>query len=108
TLFRSVIAGAISSGGAIDRQDRDGNGIRDGEDSGLPALQFRVGHDGSSRVPALLTGGLGGTLETGRVLDYSAEGDDNRKLCSMYLSIMDRMGVTLDRFGDADQRLSGL
>ncbi|MEO1973041.1 MAG: hypothetical protein ABGX07_15885 [Pirellulaceae bacterium] len=34
--------------------------------------------------------------------------NDNRKLCSMYLSIMDRMGVTLDRFGDADQRLSGL
>ncbi|MEO2017978.1 MAG: DUF1552 domain-containing protein [Fuerstiella sp.] len=64
-------------------------------------------HD-SFKVPALLTGGLGGTLETGRVLDYSAEGDDNRKLCSMYLSIMDRMGVTLDRFGDADQRLSGL
>jgi len=27
-------------------------------------------------------------------------------LCSLYLSIMDRMGVTLDRFGDADTRLA--
>ena len=35
-------------------------------------------------------------------------GDDNRKLCSLYLSLMDRMGVKLDRFGDADTRLAGL
>ena len=38
----------------------------------------------------------------------SASGDDNRKLCSLYLSLMDRMGVKLDRFGDADTRLAGL
>ena len=35
-------------------------------------------------------------------------GDENRKLCSLYLSLMDRMGVKLDRFGDADTRLAGL
>lgn len=64
-------------------------------------------HD-SSRVPLLLAGGLGGTLKTGRVLDYYDKGDQNRKLCSMYLSIMDRMGVKLPRFGDADTRLAGL
>jgi hypothetical protein len=64
-------------------------------------------HD-SSKVPVLLAGGLGGTLETGRVLDYTGNGDDKRKLCSLYLSIMDRMGVKLDRFGDADARLAGL
>jgi hypothetical protein len=64
-------------------------------------------HD-STKVPVLLTGGLGGTLETGRVLDYTRKGDEDRKLCSMYLSIMDRMGVKLDRFGDADTRLAGL
>ena len=34
-------------------------------------------------------------------------GDDDRKLCSLYLSLMDRMGVKLDRFGDADTRLAG-
>jgi hypothetical protein len=64
-------------------------------------------HD-SSKVPVILAGGLGGTLQTGRVLDYTDNGDDNRKLCSMYLSIMDRMGVKLERFGDADTRLAGL
>ena len=37
-----------------------------------------------------------------------SSGDDNRKLCSLYLSLMDRMGVKLDRFGDADARLAGL
>src|SRR5213594_4080618 len=64
-------------------------------------------HD-STKVPVLLAGGLGGTLETGRVLDYTDKGDDNRKLCSMYLSIMDRVGVKLDRFGDAETRLAGI
>ena len=62
-------------------------------------------HD-NMKLPVVLAGGLGGTLETGRALDYLYAGDDNRKLCSLYLSIMDRMGVTLDRFGDADTRLS--
>ena len=61
-------------------------------------------HD-ASKVPVVLAGGLGGTLPTGRVLDYGERGDENRKLCGMYLSIMDRMGVKLDRFGDAEQRL---
>jgi hypothetical protein len=64
-------------------------------------------HD-ASRVPLLLAGGLGGTLRTGRVLDYSGRGDDGRKLCSLYLGIADRMGVALDRFGDADERLADL
>jgi hypothetical protein len=63
-------------------------------------------HD-ASRLPVVLAGGLGGTLPTGRVLDYKDKGDENRKLCSLYLSIMDRMGVELDRFGDADGRLAG-
>jgi hypothetical protein len=53
-------------------------------------------------------GGLSGTLATGRALDYLNAGDDSRKLCSLYLSLMDRMGVTLERFGDADTRLADL
>jgi hypothetical protein len=64
-------------------------------------------HD-STKVPLLLVGGLGGTLTTGRVLDYGNEGDENRKLCSLYLSLLDRMGVKLDRFGDATTRLARL
>jgi hypothetical protein len=64
-------------------------------------------HD-NTRLPILTAGGLGGTLATGRVLDYYKEPDERRKLCSLYLSIMDRMGVRLDRFGDADSRLADL
>jgi len=64
-------------------------------------------HD-SNKVPVLLVGGLGGALKTGRVLDYTNRGDDHRKLCSLYLSIMDRMDVKLDRFGDAATRLAGV
>jgi hypothetical protein len=64
-------------------------------------------HD-NTKLPVLTVGSLGGTLETGRVLEYGNAGDENRKLCSLHLSIMDRMGVTLPRFGDADTRLAGL
>ncbi len=61
-------------------------------------------HD-NKKVPVVTVGSLGGTLETGRSLDYLNAGDSNRKLCSLYLGIMDRMGVKLDQFGDADHRL---
>jgi hypothetical protein len=64
-------------------------------------------HD-NSKLPVLTAGTLGKTLETGRVLDYTTAGDENRKMCSLYLSLADRMGVTLDRFGDADRRLAGI
>jgi hypothetical protein len=64
-------------------------------------------HD-SSKVPLLLAGGLGGTLKTGRVLDYTGKKDADRKLCSLYLSVLDNMGVKQDKFGDADTKLAGL
>jgi hypothetical protein len=64
-------------------------------------------HD-SHKLPLVQVGGLGGTIETGRVLDYLEKDDDDRKLCSLYLSVADRMGVKLDRFGDAEAGLAGL
>jgi hypothetical protein len=64
-------------------------------------------HNGT-RVPCILAGGLGGTLKTGRSLDYLKAGDDNRRLCSLYLSVMDRMGLELPEFGDSKERLSGV
>jgi len=64
-------------------------------------------HD-NMKLPVIVAGGMGGALETGRSLDYLYAGDDNRKVCSLYLSLLDRMGVTLARFGDADTRLAGL
>ncbi|HJZ99578.1 MAG TPA: DUF1552 domain-containing protein [Candidatus Solibacter sp.] len=64
-------------------------------------------HD-NSRLPLVLAGGLGGTIETGRTLNYIDAGDENRKLCSLFLSLMDRMDIKLDRFGDAETRLQKL
>ena len=64
-------------------------------------------HD-NTKLPVLTVGGMGGALQTGRVLDFRDNGDDSRKLCSLYLSLMDRMDVKLDRFGDADTRLAKL
>jgi len=64
-------------------------------------------HD-STKVPLLLVGGLGGTLQTGRVLDYAGKSDDQRKLCSLYLGLMDRMGVKQAAFGDASAPLEGI
>ena len=64
-------------------------------------------HD-NMKLPVVLAGSLNGSLKTGRALDYLNDGDDNRKMCSLYLSIMDRMGVKLDHFGDAETRLARL
>jgi hypothetical protein len=64
---------------------------------------------GADQIPVLLTGKGGGSLATGgRILDYLDKGDDKRRACSLHLSLMDRMGVTLDHFGDATARLEGL
>ena len=62
----------------------------------------------ANQLPILLTGKGGGSLKTGRVLDYLDAGNENRKACSLHLSLMDRMGVKLDRFGDASTRLAEL
>ncbi len=64
-------------------------------------------HD-NMKMPVVTVGGLGGTLKTGRSLDYLYKGDENRRMCSLYLGIMDRMGVKLDAFGDATTRLEAL
>jgi Protein of unknown function (DUF1552) len=62
----------------------------------------------AEQLPFLITGKGGGTIRPGRVLNYLDKGDDNRKACSLHLSLMDRMGVKLDRFGDASTRLEEL
>ena len=64
-------------------------------------------HD-NFRLPLVLAGGLGGTLETGRTLNYLDAGEDNRKMCSLYLSLMDRFGIPLEQFGDSRTRLERL
>jgi hypothetical protein len=64
-------------------------------------------HD-STRLPIVLVGELGGALHTGRVLDYVDRPDDQRKLCSLYLSLLEGMGAAHAHFGDATAPLEGL
>jgi hypothetical protein len=60
----------------------------------------------ADHMPILLAGRGGGSLKPGQVLDYLEGGDDKRRACSLYLSLMDRMGVELDSFGDTSRRLT--
>ena len=62
-------------------------------------------HD-STQLPLILAGGGGGTIKGGRALDYSK--DPNRKLCRLHLALMDRMGVKMNHFGDAETALQDL
>lgn len=59
----------------------------------------------ATEMPLLLTGGGGNSLKHGKTLDASGKDVDDRRACSLYLSLMDRMGVELPRFGDATKRL---
>ena len=58
----------------------------------------------ATELPVILLGRGGGKLETGRTLDYS--GKENRKMCSLYLSLLDKYGVQLNQFGDSTERLA--
>ena len=62
-----------------------------------------TGNHNNDQLPVVLLGRGGGQIKTGRVLDYL--GKPNRKMCSLYLSLMDKMGVRLDSFGDSKERL---
>ena len=56
-------------------------------------------HD-SKELPIVLAGGGGGTIQGGRVHDL--RGREDRRLCRLHLALMQRMGVEVGRFGDAD------
>ena len=60
-------------------------------------------HD-ASQLPVVLLGGAGGRMQTGRILDYRDK--PNRKMCSLYLSLMDKFDIRLKSFGDSAERLS--
>jgi hypothetical protein len=61
------------------------------------------GHD-ATKLPVVLLGGGGGQLQGGRVLDYLDK--PNRKMCSLYLSMLDKCGIHLNKFGDSTERLA--
>ena len=83
--------------------------IQEGERTALDNSMIMIcssmivgGHD-NSQLPVVIAGRAGGQLQTGRTLNYLDK--PNRKMASLYLRMMDMMGVSLDRFGDSSERL---
>lgn len=63
-----------------------------------------TGNHNNDQLPVVMVGRGGGQIQTGRILDYL--GKPNRKMCSLYLSMMDKAGVRLAQFGDSRERLA--
>ena len=55
-------------------------------------------------LPTLIAGRAGNYIKTGRRVVYRRE----TPMCNLYLSMMDRMGVHMEHFGDATGKLEGL
>lgn len=60
-------------------------------------------HD-NDQLPLAVLGRAGGRLEPGRVLDYSKA--DQRQMCRLYLSMLDKLGMPQKTFGDATEPLA--
>lgn len=61
------------------------------------------GHHDANQLPVVMVGGGGGRIKGGQNLDYLEKTD--RQMCRLYLSMMDKMGVNPDTFGDATEPL---
>jgi hypothetical protein len=85
--------------------------VREGEQSILDNAVVAYGScigDGDrhnhDNLPMLLAGRAGGTLRTGRHLQYP----NNTPLNNLWLSVLDRLGVSVDKLGDSSGRLPQL
>jgi len=86
------------------------NAIQEGERTSLDnsilmlCSSMLTGGHNANQLPVVIVGGGGGQLETGRILDYMDK--PNRRMCSLYLSLMDKFGIHPNEFGDSAERLS--
>jgi len=80
-------------------------GIQEGERTALDntillfCSSMLTGNHDANQLPVLVLGGGGGRIQGGRVLDYREK--PNRQMCRLYLSLMDKLDVRLETFGDA-------
>ena len=61
------------------------------------------GNHDATQLPVAIIGGGGGRIKGGRVLDYKEKPE--RKMCRLYLSLMEKMEVRPTKFGDATSML---
>ncbi|HND56502.1 MAG TPA: DUF1552 domain-containing protein, partial [Pirellulaceae bacterium] len=84
--------------------------IQEGERTALDNTQLLFcssmmsGHHDATKLPVIVLGGGGGKLKGGRVLDY--QGNSERQMCRLFLSLMSNVGIQLDKFGDAAKPLA--
>lgn len=64
------------------------------------------GHHDATKLPVVMLGRAGGKIRGGQNLDYSR--NDNRQLCRLFLTMMEKMGVQKEKFGDASEPISEL
>jgi hypothetical protein len=93
--------------GLLTKLDR----IQEGDGTLLDNCMIMYGSgiaDGNShahtQLPILLAGGGGGTIETGRHINYKR----GTPLTNLYRSMLDRMGAQVNTFSDSDGLLEGL
>jgi hypothetical protein len=63
-----------------------------------------TGNHDATQLPVVMVGKGGGQVETGRALNYREQAD--RQMCRLFLSMMGKVGLRLDKFGDATQPLA--
>ncbi|MCP4891521.1 MAG: hypothetical protein GY904_33630, partial [Planctomycetaceae bacterium] len=84
--------------------------IQEGEKTALDHTMLMMcssmlnGHHDATQLPVVMLGSAGGTIRTGQNLDYHE--NSNRQMCRLYLSMMQKMGIQRDRFGDATEPLA--
>jgi hypothetical protein len=69
----------------------------------LYCSSMMTGNHDNQQLPVILLGRAGGQIKSGRTLDFLNK--PNRKMCSLYLSMLEKAGVHLDEFGDSKERL---
>lgn len=63
-----------------------------------------TGNHDNHQFPVVPQGRGRGQIKMGRILDYT--GKDNRKICNLYLSLLEKAGLKLKEFGDSKEKLS--
>lgn len=86
--------------------------IKEGENSLLDnsmimyCSSMLTGNHEAKQLPVLLLGKAGGQIKGGRVLDYLDK--PNRQMCRLYLSMLNKFNLKLNKFGDATDSLEDI
>jgi hypothetical protein len=89
----------------MDSVDEGGRTLLDNSMILFLSSMMTGGHN-NDQLPVVMLGRGGGAIKSGRTVDYL--GKPNRKMCSLYLAMLEYAGVRLDRFGDSSERLDAI